>query len=920
MDLLASFLGRNGFLPHGYCFTWSPGLLWSMVGADAVITASYFSIPLALMSFTRQRQDVSFRHLVWLFSAFIFACGLTHAMGVWTIWQPDYGVQALTKVVTAVVSLATAVVLWRLIPQALAIPSVAQLAGVIQSLEAEVAKRRTAEEHLAESQHSLAVTLDSIGAGFIATDRSGQVTRMNAVAERVLGWTEAEARGRSIWDVFQREGRPPEMLTRNPVDVMAEQGVTIDQAQHVVAIARDGRRTALEVKAALNRAEDTTVRGIAIVFRDMTQQMQADAVASRLAAIVESSNDPIISNSLDGRITTWNLAAERLFGYNAEEAIGQPVQMLIPPDRRDEEMHILSVLTSGRSVPSFDTQRLLRDGRLVDVSVTISPIRSAQGQIIGASKIVTDITQRRLMNDARRTAQRLEAENLQIQEASRLKSQFLANMSHELRTPLNAVIGFADLLHAGAVPADSPKHQLFLGHIGTSGRHLLQLINDVLDLSKVESGKFEFFPEPVDLQQLVREVLDVQTTAIQRKHLQVSTDIDASLSGMAAGLVLDPARLKQALYNYVSNAIKFSNEGGLIVVRARPEGATDFRLEVQDSGIGIAAEDLPQLFTEFHQLDASATKRHQGTGLGLALTRRLLLAQGGSVGVHSTPGMGSVFHLVMGRVSRLVPAADSLVDAPADANGAPRVLVVDEDAARQTRMLDGLAASDLRVDVAGSAADGLRQANAHSYSALTIDLRLPDDSGLALLARIRSGGASRDAPVLGVSMAGAPGDVASFSIADVLAKPIRTAEVVQAMARLQSDLSRPRRVLVVDDDALARDLMSATLAGMGITPLLAGGGLEALRDLHIHHPDAIILDLMMPGFDGFATLDALRQLPAWFNTPVFIWTSMLLTDHEVALLTQSARAILHKGGGALDPLLDALRRWRSASVQPLDEA
>ena len=800
----------------------------------------------------------------------------------------------------------------------------AQLAGVIQSLEAEVAKRRTVEEHLAESQQSLAVTLDSIGAGFIATDRSGQVTRMNEVAEEVLGWTEAEAQGRSIWDVFQREGRPPEMLARNPVDVMAEQGITIDKAQHVVAIARDGHRTALEVKAALNRAEDNTVRGIAIVFRDMTQQMQADAVAGRLAAIIESSNDPIISKALDGRITTWNLAAERLFGYSAAEAIGQPVEMLIPPDRRNEEMHILAELASGRSVPAFDTQRLVRDGRLVDVSVTISPIRNAQGLIIGASKIVTDITQRRLMNDARQTAQRLQAENLQIQEASRLKSQFLANMSHELRTPLNAVIGFADLLHAGAVPADSPKHRLFLGHIGTSGRHLLQLINDVLDLSKVESGKFEFFPEPVDLQQLVREVLDVQTTAIQRKHLQVSTDIDASLSGLAAGLVLDPARLKQVLYNYVSNAIKFSHEGGQIVVRARPEGTTGFRLEVQDSGIGIAAADLPQLFTEFHQLDAGAAKRHQGTGLGLALTRRLLLAQGGSVGVRSTPGVGSVFHLVMGRVTRLVPAADSLTDSstesPAALEGAPRLLVVDEDPARQTRVLDGLAASDLRVDVAGSAADGLRQANAHIYSALTIDLLLPDDSGLALLARIRSGGASRDAPVLGMSMAGSPGDVASFPIADVLAKPIRTAEVVQAMARFQTDLSRPRRVLVVDDDVLARDLMGATLAGMGIKPLLAAGGLEALRDLPIHQPDAIILDLMMPGFDGFATLDALRQLPAWRDTPVFIWTSMLLTDQEVALLSQSARAILNKGGGALEPLLDALRRWRPAAVQPLDGA
>ncbi|MFM9914798.1 MAG: PAS domain S-box protein, partial [Rhizobacter sp.] len=670
MDFFLSLLGRNGFLPHGYCFTWSPGLLWTMVGSDALIAAAYFSIPLAIFKFVRQRGEPTTKPIAWLFCAFIFACGITHLMDIWTIWQPDYGPQALTKMVTAGISMATAFALWPLIPQALKIPSVGQLQSVIASLQAEVARRLSAEDQLAETQQSLAVTLGSIGAGFIALDRGGRITRMNAVAESVTGWRETEARGQILWKVLQREGRPADYEARNPVDVLIEQDPDIDLAHHVTAIASDGTRTPLELKVAPTFAHDGSVRGAALVFRDLTVAVRAAAESSRLSAIVESSEDAIIGKTLEGRITSWNGAAEAMFGYSADEAIGQPVQMLLPPDREAEEMRILADLAQGRRVPAFDTVRRAKDGHLLDVSVTISPIRDARGHVVGASKIARDVTQARrdaaalresearlrftlesaqigdwdldlatglarrskrhdhcfgyeqytgnwsletflshvhredvaevesgfrhsvseltnwrvacrvvwpdasvhwisvagslrteagkathmlgividittqkLAEDARLTAQRLEAENRQIQDASRLKSLFLANMSHELRTPLNAIIGFAELMHSGAVPADSPKHHQYLGHIASSGHHLLQLINDVLDLSKVESGKFEFFPEAVQLPLLVREVTDILHTGIQRKHIDVGIEIDPALGE----LQLDPARLKQVL-------------------------------------------------------------------------------------------------------------------------------------------------------------------------------------------------------------------------------------------------------------------------------------------------------------------------------------------------------------------------------------
>ena len=254
--------------------------------------------------------------------------------------------------------------------------------------------------------------------------------------------------------------------------------------------------------------------------------------------------------------------------------------------------------------------------------------------------------QRRQTEAARARVLALEAQNLQIQETSRLRSLFLANMSHELRTPLTTIIGFADLLQAGAVPAGSPQHHLFLSHIRSGGQHLLRLINDVLDLSKLEAERFTFFPEVVQLHLLVDEISDTLRPAAQRKQLHLATDNDPALGP----LLLDATRLKQALYNYLSNAIKFTPEGGRVVVRTRAQGAAHFRLEVEDTGIGIAAEHLPRLFTEYAQLDAGSTKQHQGAGLGLALTRRLVLAQQGSVGVRSTLGQGSVFHLVLNRV------------------------------------------------------------------------------------------------------------------------------------------------------------------------------------------------------------------------------------------------------------------------------
>jgi signal transduction histidine kinase len=250
-----------------------------------------------------------------------------------------------------------------------------------------------------------------------------------------------------------------------------------------------------------------------------------------------------------------------------------------------------------------------------------------------------------LEEDLHRRYQELQEQGALAREASRLKSEFLANMSHELRTPLNAIIGFCELIHDGKVGPISELQQEYLGDVLTSARHLLDMISDVLDLAKIEAGKLAFRPEPTDVALVTREVGDALGALAATKRIRLTTEIDPALGPVE----VDPARLKQVLYNYLSNALKFTPDGGCVAIRARPEGADAFRLEVEDTGIGIRPEDQRRLFVEFQQLDAGLAKAHPGTGLGLALTRRIVEAQSGQVGVRSAPGQGSTFFAVLPR-------------------------------------------------------------------------------------------------------------------------------------------------------------------------------------------------------------------------------------------------------------------------------
>jgi protein-histidine pros-kinase len=367
-----------------------------------------------------------------------------------------------------------------------------------------------------------------------------------------------------------------------------------------------------------------------------TSLLGATGQANLFRGILEAAPDAMIIVGQDGRILIVNAQTEALFGWKRSELLGKPMEILVPPRfrahhpaKRDGYFAAPKARPMGAGL---DLYALRKDGSEFPAEISLSPLETPQGRYVTAA--IRDTTGRK---------RQLEEENRRIQETNRLKSGFLANMSHELRTPLNAIIGFSELMVNGKVGEMAPDQREYLGDILTSARHLLRLINDVLDLTKVEAGKMEFRPEPLDLAKTATEIKDILRGLAAQKRIQVTLEF----APLLPPAFLDPSKLKQVLYNFLSNAIKFTPEEGEVTLRVRPERKGYFRLEVEDTGIGIKPEDLPRLFVEFQQLDTGSAKKYAGTGLGLALTKSIVEAQGGWVGVQSDPGEGSLFFAVL---------------------------------------------------------------------------------------------------------------------------------------------------------------------------------------------------------------------------------------------------------------------------------
>ena len=543
-------------------------------------------------------------------------------------------------------------------------------------------------------------------------------------------------------------------------------------------------------------------------------------------------------------------------------------------------------------------------GRLVLVSGPFSPSFGSD-ELSRVKQFMTAVT---AGLDRKRLVVELKQANVLLKEASEHKSVFLANMSHELRTPLNAIIGFSELmLDAQESQYDTATQKRFLGQVHNSGKHLLGLINDILDLSKVEAGQMELRLQLVPVEPVVAGVISIVEPLAGQKSIKIESEVAA-----AGTVAADAGKLKQMLLNLVSNAIKFTPEKGTVTITAR-RLRTTVEISVADTGIGISASDQAQIFHEFHQVDPGPGRQQQGTGLGLALTRRFALLHGGEVTVRSKVGEGSVFTLRLpvqpGALERA--ALDgALVKEPVDASR-PLVLVIEDDAPAAELLTRQLQAGGFRTEIARTGIEAVAKARALRPAAITLDILLPELDGWEVITRLKREEETSDIPVVVVSVVDNVELGKALGALDYFVKPVDGKELVDRLARFKLEPSASdggMRVLVVDDEAANRTWLTRILEPAGFHVIIASGGREAIQLAQADPPDLILLDLMMPEVTGFDVVEALRADPRTQDTPIMILTARHLTEADKRHLNGHVSTILSRGSVGASDLLGLLHQ------------
>ncbi len=510
--------------------------------------------------------------------------------------------------------------------------------------------RKQAEEALLKAGALQNAIFNSANFSSIATDAKGVIQIFNVGAERMLGYTAAEVMNK----ITPADISDPQEVIARAKALSVELGTPIapgfealvfkasrgiEDIYELTYFRKDGSRFPAVVSVTALRDAQDAIIGYLLIGTDNTARKLVEEERKKLdqrlrdqqfytRSLIESNIDAIMATDPAGIITDVNKQMEALTGCTRDELIGAPFKNYFTDPER-AEASIKRVLNE-KKVTDYELTACARDGKKTEVSYNVTTFYDRDRRLQGVFATARDVTERKRFEQS-------------LQEANRMKSEFLANMSHELRTPLNGIIGFTEFLFDEKPGPLKPKQKEYLGDVLSSARHLLQLINDVLDLAKVEAGKMELHPETFPVHQAVEEVAAVIKGIANKKHISVGIEIGAGLDTVK----LDEHKFKQVLYNLLSNAVKFSDDGGQVSIKARRLDTQQFEVQICDTGIGIKAEDINRLFTEFEQLDSGTARRFEGTGLGLALTKKIIEFQGGRISVESQPGKGSVFTVVL---------------------------------------------------------------------------------------------------------------------------------------------------------------------------------------------------------------------------------------------------------------------------------
>ncbi|MDP8984198.1 MAG: PAS domain S-box protein [Pseudomonadota bacterium] len=792
--------------------------------------------------------------------------------------------------------------------------------------------RKRAEEAQLKAGALQNAIFNSANFSSIATDAKGVIQIFNVGAERMLGYTAAEVIDKitpaNISDPLEVIARARALSVELTTTISpgfealvfkASRG--IEDIYELTYIRKDGSRFPAVVSVTALRDAQNTIIGYLLIGTDNTARRQVEEERTKLdqrlrdqhfytRSLIESNIDALITTDPRGIITDVNKQTEALTGCTRDELIGAPFKNHFTDSDRAEAA-INRVLNEGK-VTNYELTARTRDGQLTVVSYNATTFHDRDRRLQGVVAAARDVT------ELKRFEHTLQRKNIELKEASRMKSEFLANMSHELRTPLNSIIGFSEILKDGLMGDLSAQQLGCIGNIFSSGNHLLSLINDILDLSKIEAGKMVLDLEPVNLSLLFANSLCVVAEMAAARGIRLENKVVEDLGVFQA----DTRKVNQILYNLLSNAVKFSEQGGYVILGSRivpraavgqlsglrvgrtfPLAESEFsqflEIRLTDDGIGISPEGLERLFKPFSQIDGGLSRKFEGTGLGLAMVKLLAELHGGTVAVESTVGEGSCFTawLPLRRTDDTITRKALRSPRLDFVEGTRTALVVEDDCKAAELIRVQLETEGFKVLHAASAEEAMRLAMRQPLSLITLDIMMPSMDGWECLACLKQVPDLQRIPVLIISIAADPDRGFALGAAAVMQKPITRQELYESLADLglfPRSQGLTLKVLVVDDDPNAVALMAVRVAELGSTVLRAGGGREAIEIARRELPDVIILDLMMPEVNGFDVVAALNDKPHTARIPILIVSAKQITAEDRATLTQYVTAIMEK--------------------------